>query len=96
MPAPLWRHLTAWLDDRTSSRSMALARRMAWMTATGRSITVLGRIGAGVGVAQVRPYRDGWGVATARALDSRDSRDSRDFSICYSSTSSYTTALSQL
>jgi hypothetical protein len=49
MPTPFWRDLTARLDDRTSSRSMPLAGRMAWMTATRSSTTVLGGIGAAVG-----------------------------------------------
>ena len=55
MPVPLWRDLTAWLNDRTSSRSMALAGHMAWMHATRRITTVLGGTGAGVGVARVTP-----------------------------------------
>jgi hypothetical protein len=93
MPAPLWRDLTAWRDDCPSRRSMALAGRIAWMTATRSSPTVLGGTRAGAGVAQVTPDRGGWGAATTRVVDSRDSRD---FSICYSLTSSYTTALSQV
>jgi hypothetical protein len=96
MPAPLWGDLVAWLADRTSRRSMAWAGRMARMTATRSRTTVLGGIGAAVGVAQVRPDRGGWGAAAARTLDSRDSRDSRNFPICYSFIVLYITALSPL
>jgi hypothetical protein len=59
MPLPLSQGLSAWWDERRSSRSRAWAGRMAWLTVTRSRTTVLGGTGAGVGVARLTPDRGG-------------------------------------